>query len=122
MKKYLPVVAALALTGCVHSQFESAYLQEYASHDCSALELQMQAALAEAKQVGKMIRSSNPKGYQLHTVGSAQITVFGPKPHHKDRMRTHARQQAILQLLSTQGCRNSNPDANIGPHTSPNST
>jgi len=111
MKKYLPVVAALALTGCVHSQFESAYLQEYASHDCSALELQMQAALAEAKQVGKMIRSSRSKWYQNHTVGSAQFTVWGPKPHHEDRMRTHARQQAILQLQTTQGCRKSSPDA-----------
>ncbi len=113
MKKYLLVFAVLTMTGCVHAQYESAYLNEYSAYDCSALESEMQAARVETKQVSRKTRNSRPKGYQLHTVGSAQLTVLGPKPHQEERMKNHARQRAILRLQSTQGCRPNDLDADI---------
>ena len=113
MKKYLLVLAVLTMTGCVHAQYESTYLKEYDAYDCSALKSEMQAARVETKQVSQKIKNSRPKGYQLHTVGSGQITVLGPKPHQEERIRNHARQQVILRLQSTQGCHPTILDAEI---------
>lgn len=120
MKKFLLVIAALALSGCAHSQFKTSYLEKYAGYDCQ--ELMKERIVVEAKL--------DPKWRQTAGDGAARglaLNFFDHFPGHgawdygiawgepgdlsgppnfrqKNRMRRHARWQAILMLQSRRGC------------------
>ena len=110
MKKYLLALAALALAGCVHSQYKSAYLDELAGMDCRALQAERASAELELHDL---------RGKRDSAIGVAfqgdQVLIkehFGPPgrmSYQEKRMRNHARKDAILQLEVTRGCRRQTP-------------
>ena len=117
MKKYLVVLAALALSGCAYSQFKAGYLTEYAGYDCTALESEMTRVPGETETGGFAENWYRDKDHVVSNVGRRVVVsnkVFStggvgevgapPSPLQKIRMQNHARQQAILELRASQGC------------------
>lgn len=109
MKKYLVVLAALALSGCAYSQFQASYLDEYANHDCQDLAKERIYAKAERGRIREETQYSRDT-ISGHSVGSASGPLANLKVsyypgYQKARMRNHARKQAIGQLQDSQGCR-----------------
>lgn len=110
MKKYLLALAAVALTGCVHSQYKSAYLDELADKDCRTLQAERASAELELHD----LRGKRDSAIDVTFEGS-QVFVkdhSGPPDrlsYQEKRMRNHARKNAILQLEVTKGCREPTP-------------
>ncbi|MDE0128895.1 MAG: hypothetical protein OXQ86_04940 [Gammaproteobacteria bacterium] len=121
MKKYLPVFAALALAGCAHSQYQAAYLEEYAGYDC--YELQTERLAVEAELGPKWVKgrsAENSMSTALFFSDPGSGRGFGmpdwdvlPLPadyirnrpnRQKERMQNHARWQALAQLEQSKGC------------------
>lgn len=101
MKKYVLLLAALALIGCVHAQYKSDYLQQFAAYDCSALKLELLAAGEQESRIQ----------VQRKALRKAIVFQSDRPPHNPSgdffqaaRMQLHARQQAALQLQASQGC------------------
>ena len=113
MKKCLIVLTALTLAGCAHSQFRGEFLEQYASHDCIALDAEMSTAQLELQRL-QMQRRSGISGPERRGVRVYNIEHFRPgdyiRPNER-RMRSHARLQAILQLKDNQGCNNAGASA-----------
>lgn len=124
MKKLLPALAALALTGCAHTQYRANYLQSLADHDCMAL--QTERLIVESKLDPKWTANEPiPSGSNSimffadalsegipmpNVVGSNRPMDSGlwPGPHpdygQKRRMKRHAKWQAIVLLQHHKGC------------------
>lgn len=135
MKKSMMAIAALSLTGCAYSQFKADYLHEYAAHDCGALGWELSAAL-EAEQKFKSRRKSERRvgtgtaGFNYQTSvsilgnswpagGAEGYKDPGASKAQETRMRNHARQQAISELLVSYGCRRDETSADIQALTVP---
>lgn len=101
MKKYVVLLAALALSGCAYSQFQASYLDEYANHDCQDLAKERIYAKAE---LGR-IREEGHFSIEALDGPAGSEGVYYPG-YQKARMRNHARKQVIRQLQDSQGCRN----------------
>ncbi len=119
MKRFLLIIATLALSGCAHSQFKADYLQKYAGHDCQ--ELMQERILVEAKLDAKWTKSAGDgaarglalnffdhfPGHEAWDYGiptGYPAGLSGPPTRNKKRMRRHARWQAIVMLQSSRGC------------------
>lgn len=122
MKKYLIVSAALALGGCVHAQYQAAFLDEYADYSCTALGWE----LSRSQQEMERYTRAGSKGPRVTAVTSGAQPVIidlggdiryvdlqpsgdaGPPrwygKYHRERMQAHARHQAILELMTSHGC------------------
>ena len=122
MKKYLIVFAAFALGGCVHAEYQAGFLDEYADYGCTALRWE----LSESRQ--EMERYTRDRNRGTRATGAAQgaqsvIVDLGgdlryvdlqptgdagpPRwygKYHRERMQAHARNQAILELMTSHGC------------------
>ena len=110
MKKYLLALAAVALTGCVHAQYKSAYLDELADQDCRALQAQRASAELELHSLRGKRSSAIDVAFQGQEVLIKEH--FGPPgrmSYQEKRMRNHARKNAIVQLEGTKGCRKPTP-------------
>jgi len=122
MKKYLPVFAALFLAGCAHSQYRATYLEEYAGYDC--YELQAERLAVEDELGPKWVKgrsAENTMSTALFFSDAGPGGVFGwpgydgppysdnyipGRPNRqKERMKNHARWQALAQLEQNKGCR-----------------
>ena len=120
MKKYLPALAALVLAGCAHSQYRTTFLEEYSGYDCNELRTERLTVEAELDPKWRQGYSSR-KGewavlhfsYAGHVFGPVSETLpprddYDPtRPgRQKDRMRNHAKWEALVQLEQISGCRN----------------
>ena len=102
MKKFLLVITALALTGCAHAQYKTSYFQEYATHDCNALESEMLAAREQESR----IREKSKLLRKFIVFGEGWVSNGSPGSlFQTTRMRVHAKQQAILELQKSKSCR-----------------
>lgn len=135
MKKSMMAIAALSLTGCAYSQFKTDYLHEYASHDCGALDWELSRALEAERElrrrrkserrVGTGTAGSNYQtsvsilGHSWPTGGAGGYKDPGASKAQETRMRNHARQQAISELLASYGCRRDETNADIQAHAVP---
>lgn len=122
MKKLLPVLAALALTGCAHTQYRANYLQSLAEYDCMAL--QTERLIVESKLDPKWTANEPiPSGgnsimffadaYMASSPWPAPPPVMDqmignppvyPSYGQKRRMKRHAKWQAIVLLQRHKGC------------------
>lgn len=124
MKKLLPVLAALALTGCAHTQYRANYLQSLADYDCMAL--QTERLIVESKLDPKWTANEPiPSGgnsimffadaYMASSPWPAPPPVMDqmiidqmrnayPSYGQKRRMKRHAKWQAIVLLQHHKGC------------------
>ena len=108
MKKFLLAITALALTGCAHVQYKTSYFQKYATHDCNALESEMLAAREEESRIRE--KSRLLRKFIVFSEGWVSNGSPGSL-FQKTRMRVHARQQVILELQKSKGCRPGDPAA-----------
>ena len=109
MRKYLIMLAVLTLSGCAHAQYKTSYFQEFATHDCNALKSEMAAAREEESRIRE--KSRLLKKFVVFSEG------WGPKGSPGSlfqvaRMRVHARQEAIIELQKSKGCRPGDSAAN----------
>ena len=111
MKKYVLLLAALSLTGCAYGKYKTSYLQEYASYDCGDLMTEHVLADLELQRIREEYRS----GIGYAGPGPGAISTQGAYPSfgQEERMRNHARQQAVLQLKDSQGCRDNRVAGNL---------
>lgn len=110
MKKYLIVFAAVALTGCAHAQYKSAYLDDLADKDCRALQAERASSELELQSLRGKRDSAIGLAFHGHQVLIKEH--FGPPGrmrYQEKRLRNHARTDAILQLEVTKGCRGPTP-------------
>ena len=109
MKKYLLVLAALSMSGCAYGNYKNSYLQEYAGHDCSALDSELNGTHLELERLRQARRYMRGIRYGPHIwreiYGAEDWQTVEENAYQKFRMRNHAQQQAIRQLASSQGCR-----------------
>ena len=118
--KYLPALAALALAGCAHSQYRTTYLEEYAGYDCIELRTELLTVEAELDPKWRQGHSSRNRvdSVELFTVTNIEspYTIYDIYPEtmavnpakvrrQKDRMRNHAKWQALVQSEKNRGCR-----------------
>ncbi len=119
MKKYLPALAVLALAGCAHSQYRTTYLEEYAGHGC--IELQAERLTVEAELDPKWRQGYSSRNaadsvqsfavthteppYTIYDVYPASMAVNPARVmRQKDRLRNHAKWQALVRLEQNKGC------------------
>lgn len=122
MKKYLTVFAALALAGCVHAEYQAGFLDEYADYSCTALHWELSESRQEMERYTRSGKSATRAS--SGAVGAQSVIVdlggdmryvdlqpsgdAGPPrwygKYHRERMQAHARQQAILELMTSYGC------------------
>ena len=116
MRKHLPLLAALALTGCTtHSQFKAAYLEKFAEYDCQSLSVERASSEAQVLHMrGKRsaISAAERRGVRVFYID--HIGPPGSISSHERRMRQHARHEAVLNLQLAHGCQSEhlNPKAN----------
>ncbi|MDE0453792.1 MAG: hypothetical protein OXJ63_00615 [Gammaproteobacteria bacterium] len=121
MKKYLTVFAALVLGGCAHAEYQAGFLDEYAGYGCAALrgELSESRLVMEEYAQDKRRRSRVVAGggaqYETVDLGGdfSYVNLLPPSDggpprwwgkYHRERMQAHARQESLLQLLTSRGC------------------
>ena len=102
MKKHLLALAALALTGCVHAQYKTSYLQEYSTYDCKALDLEL---LAAKEREGRIQEQKTALRRAIVFRSDSLYIRRSSDFFQAARMQVHAKQQAIFQLQASQGCR-----------------
>ena len=130
MKKDLPALATLALAACAHSNYRTTYLEEYAAQDCYELRtarLTVESELDLKWWLGYSSRNSANSAQTFavtniqsrHTIYEVYPPSIDVNPaqvrRQKDRMRNHAKWQALVQLEQTRGCRHeANGPASFG--------
>ena len=102
MKKYVLLLAALALTGCVHAQYKTSYLQEYSTCDCKALALEL---LAAKEREGRIQEQKTALRKAIVFRSDGPVIRRSGDFFQAARMQVHARQQAILELQDSKSCR-----------------
>ena len=112
MKQYVLLLAALSLTGCAYGEYKTSYLQEYASYDCDALKTEQVLASLELDGLREKYRRFR-SGFAGPAPGRSNTQGVYPSWGQESRMRNHARQQAVLQLTDSQGCRDSRVAGNL---------
>ena len=128
MKKHLTIFAALALGGCAHAEYQAGFLNEYADYSCAAL----RSEFSQSRQAlegyvqdkrGRSRVSAAAEGAQYETIDLggdfSYVNLLPPSDggpprwwgqYHRERMQAHARHQAILQRMASQGCSGWNTD------------
>ena len=118
MRKYLLVLAALLLTGCAYGQYKTSYMQKYSGYDCRDLKTELNLVEAKIERLWKRKvpwdsrhgppRTSfyfAPPGWPWDIGRITPLPVEElPSGSSAKRIRYHARREAILELLSGQGC------------------
>ena len=107
MKKCFVLAAAFVLTGCfAQAQFSSAYLQEFADHDCVALGAERDSVAREnARMRGNLLPVIEGPARRGVWVYYAEPPLRkGRISYHEKRLRNQAKLQAVSQLEKTRGC------------------
>ena len=131
MKKYLTMLAALALGSCAHAEYQAGFLDEYADHGCATLRAELSQSRQALQGYARDKRSrdrvtAEAEGARHETIDLggdfSYVNLLPPSDggpprwwgqYHRERMQAHARHQAILQRMASQGCSgwNTNPRA-----------
>ena len=121
MKKYLTLFAALVLGGCAHAEFQAGFLDQYADYGCAALRtelsesrLVMEGYAQDRRRRGRVTAAEGAQHAAIDLSGdNPYVRVLPPDDggpprwwsnYHRERMQAHARQQSLLQLVTSQGC------------------